>query len=350
MATPAAAAVAAAAPAKIAVRTGMAAACHSAAAASSGMIAAVWDACQPLRRAALTAATAARRACAAVRVSATRTARPPAALRVSLGGLSGAWCRRSPCRRWAGRCRWTGLTAWTCSATPTTAASAAGIAAAARSPAGKRARTILVTCPAGWGKDAAASIEGIQARGSPAGPVTATTLLAPMSTTKGRPPGLGGDAAAMTDGGTSDATSGSAEPRWTPAARAMASNAVSFSVRSCRSCSAIAARSSSTAMGRKLRRHIGAYPLPTSNQAGQQSLPTPAMTVCKGLCANCIHNCAALRADSPSTNRRSLSVISSTHCAIITTRPSGPNTGALTGHQKRSTNTPGLPGTSTSYR
>jgi hypothetical protein len=75
------------------------------------------------------------------------------------------------------------------------------------------ARTILVTCAAGRGKAAAASIEGIHAVGSPAGPVTATTLLAPTSTTTGRPPGLGADAAAITDGGTSERTSGSAEPR-----------------------------------------------------------------------------------------------------------------------------------------
>jgi hypothetical protein len=83
MTTPAAAAVAVATPVKTAARTGIAAAYHPAAAASTGMIAAVCGASQPLRRAALTAATAACRACAAVRVSATRTARPPAAVRVS---------------------------------------------------------------------------------------------------------------------------------------------------------------------------------------------------------------------------------------------------------------------------
>jgi len=266
----------------------MAAACHPAAAASTGMIAAVWDACQPLRRAALIAATAARRACAAVRVSATRTARAPA-VTVSRAGRSGT-CRREPCRRWAGRRRRTGSAARPCLTTPMDGRSAAGIATAARSPAGMGARTILVTCPAGGGKDATAAIEGSHALGSPAGPVTATTFLAPTSTTTGRPPGFGADPAAMTDGGTSETTSGSAEPRCAPAARAIASKAVSLSVRSCRSCSAFAARSASISMGCKLRRHIGAYPLLTSNQPGQQSLPTPVMTVCKGLCANCIHS------------------------------------------------------------
>ena len=263
MATPAAVAVAAAAPVKIAARTGMAAAYHPAAAASTGMIAAVLDASQPLRRAALTAATAACRACAALRVSATRTARPPAAVRVSRHRPSGSCCRPR-CRRWAGRGRRAGSAAWTCSDNRTAWLPAAGIAAAARSPAGMGTRSILVICPAGGDKDAAAAMEGIHSLGSPAGPVTATTLLAPTSTTTGRPPALGADAAAMTDGGTSETTSGSAEPRRTPAARAIASKVVSLSLRSCRSCSACAARCSSTSMRRNLRRHIGAYPLLTS--------------------------------------------------------------------------------------
>jgi hypothetical protein len=259
MATPAAVAVTVATPVKIAARTGMAVAYHPAAAATTGTIAAVEDASQPLRRAAVTAATAARRACAALRVSATRTARPPAALRVSRYRPSGR-CRRLRCRRWAGRCRRTGSAAWICLANRTAGRLARGIAAAARSPAGMGARSILVTCPAGWGKDAAAAMDGIHCLGSPAGPVIATTLLAPTSTTTGRPPGLGADAAAITEGGTSETTPGSAEPRWTPAARAMASNAVSVSLRSCRSCSAFAARCSSTSLCRNLRRRIDAYP------------------------------------------------------------------------------------------
>jgi hypothetical protein len=89
MATPAAAAVAVATPVKIAARIGIAATYHPAAAASTGVIAAVWDASQPLRRAALTAAMVACRACAAASVSATRTARPPAAVRVSRYAASG---------------------------------------------------------------------------------------------------------------------------------------------------------------------------------------------------------------------------------------------------------------------
>jgi hypothetical protein len=167
---------------------------------------------------------------------------------------------------------------------------AGGIAAAARSPAGMGARWILVTCPAGTGKDAAAAMEGIHSLGSPIGPVTATTLLAPTSTTTGRPPGLGVDAAAMTDGGTVETTSGSAEPRRTPEAPAMASNAVSLSLKSCRSCSALAVRRCNTSMRRDLRSDIGAYPLMTSKEDGQQLFPTPVITVCKGLCTNCIHD------------------------------------------------------------
>jgi len=122
-------------------------------------------------------------------------------------------------------------------------------------------RSILVTCPAGGDKDAAAAMEGIHSLGSPAGPVTATTLLAPTSTTTGKPPGRRADAAAMTDGGTSGTTSGSAEPRWIPAARARASNEVSLSLRSFRSCSALAARRPDTSTRCDLRRHINAYPL-----------------------------------------------------------------------------------------
>jgi hypothetical protein len=68
----------------------------------------------------------------------------------------------------------------------------------------------------------------------------------------------------------------------------MASSPVSLSLSSCRSCSAIAVRRSSTSTRRDLGRHIGAYPLLTRKQAGQQSFPTPVVTVCKGLCANCI--------------------------------------------------------------
>jgi hypothetical protein len=264
-ATPAAVAVAAVTPQKIATRAEMAAACHTAAAASTGMIAAVWDACQPLRRAALTAATAACRASAAVSVSATRTARPPAAVRVSRRSPSGR-CSRLSRRRWAGLCRRAGSPAWTFSATPGAGRPAAGIAAAARRPAGMDTRSILVTCPAGGGKDAAAAMEGIHSLGSPTGPVTATTLLAPTSTTTGKPPGRGADAAAMTDGGTSEATPGSAEPRRTPAARAMASNEVSLSLRSFRSCSALARRPN-TSTRCELRRHI--MPTPYRRQAGQ---------------------------------------------------------------------------------
>jgi hypothetical protein len=129
------------------------------------------------------------------------------------------------------------------------------------------ARSILVTCPAGGDKDAAAAIEGIHSLGSPSGPVTATTLLAPTSTTTGKPPGRGADAAAMTDGGTLETTSGSAELRWTPAARAIASNAVSLSVRSCRSCSALAARRPRCEM----RRHIYAYPLQSTGRSTRRS-------------------------------------------------------------------------------
>jgi hypothetical protein len=263
MATPAAVAVAAATPVKIAARNGIAAACHAAAAVSTGMIAAVCDASQPLRRATLMAATAACRACSAERVSATRTARPSAAVRVSRWRPSGR-CRRPRCRRWAGRGRRALPAAWTCRATLKAESPAAGMAAAARSPAGMRARSILVTCPAGGRKDAVAAIDGIHSLGSPAGPVTATTLLAPTSTTTGRPPGLGAEIAAIREGGTSAITSGSAEPRWTPAARAMASNAVRLSLRSCRSCSAFAVRRASASMRRNLRRDIGADPLLTS--------------------------------------------------------------------------------------
>jgi len=67
-------------------------------------------------------------------------------------------------------------------------------------------RSILVTCPAGRGKEAAAAMEGIHSLGSPAGPVTATTLLDPTSTTTGTPPGFDADVAAMSDGGTWEAT------------------------------------------------------------------------------------------------------------------------------------------------
>jgi hypothetical protein len=262
MTTPAAVAVAVATPVKIAARTGIAATYHPAAAASTGAIALVWDASQPLRRAALTAAIAACRACAAVSVSATRTARPPAAVRVSRYRPSCGRCRPR-WRRWAARRRRAGSVALSRSANRTAGRRARGIAAAARSPAGMGARWILVTCPAGVGKDAAAAMDGIHALGSPAGPVTATTRLVPTSTTTGRPPGPGGDAAAITEGGTSETTSGSADPRCTPAARAMASNAVRVSLRSCRSCPAFAACCPTTSLCRKLRRHIGARSLLT---------------------------------------------------------------------------------------